>query len=54
MLPVAWKEAAASKEKLTRLARQRETAPAQKSNWGCLAFIVAAVLFYLLMSYISR
>ncbi len=54
MFPVAWKEAAASKEELTRLTGQRKTAPAQQSNWGCLAFIVAAVLFYLLMSYISR
>lgn len=54
MLPTAWKEAAAGKEKLTHLMGQRETAPAQQSYWGCLAFIVAAVLFYLWMSCVSR
>jgi len=54
MIPAAWKEAASSIEEPMRPIRNGKAAPAQQINWGCLAFIVAAVLFYLLMSYISR
>jgi len=50
----AWKESAASIEEPMRPIRNGKAAPAQQSNWGCLVFIVAVVLFYLLMSYISR
>jgi hypothetical protein len=54
MIPAAWGKAAANTEKPKGRTGQGETTPAQQNNWGCFAFIVAAVLFYLLIWYISR